>query len=57
MSHNQKMFILAILVVLCFILTAIVISYRSYGLMTLFLLSGFGLMGWGFKLKKDYQNK
>ncbi|RPF56133.1 DUF5325 family protein [Aquisalibacillus elongatus] len=57
MSHNQKMFILAVLVVLCFVAAAIIISYRNYWLMGLSLLLGFSLMGLGFKLKRDEQNR
>ncbi|PKR78490.1 hypothetical protein CEY16_01665 [Halalkalibacillus sediminis] len=56
MKHHQKMFLLAIAVVLCFIATAIVISYQNYGLMTLFFLSGIGLMGYGLRLKRNYQS-
>ncbi|WP_369405109.1 DUF5325 family protein [Piscibacillus salipiscarius] len=51
------MFILAVLVILCFVATAIMISYQNYLLIALTLLAGFGLMGYGFKLKRDYQNK
>ncbi|MFD2639629.1 DUF5325 family protein [Piscibacillus salipiscarius] len=57
MNHSKKMFILAVLVILCFVATAIMISYQNYLLIALTLLAGFGLMGYGFKLKRDYQNK
>ncbi|MGP4074097.1 DUF5325 family protein [Piscibacillus sp. B03] len=57
MNHNQKMFILAVLVILCFVATAIMISYQNYLLIVLTLFAGFGLMGYGLKLKRDYQNK
>ncbi|MDQ0160099.1 DUF5325 family protein [Alkalibacillus sp. S2W] len=55
MKYETKMLILAIIIVSCFIATAIVISYRNYGLMALFFFSGLALMGYGFKLKSEYQ--
>ncbi|GAA0452891.1 DUF5325 family protein [Alkalibacillus silvisoli] len=57
MKHEIKMLLLAIAVVSCFIAAAIVISYRSYGLFTLLLFAGFALMGFGFKLKNNYQKQ
>ncbi|WP_035512340.1 DUF5325 family protein [Halalkalibacillus halophilus] len=57
MSHHAKMLLISIGVVLCFILTAIVISYRNYLLVALFFLAGFALMGYGFKLKKAYREQ
>ncbi|SER24533.1 DUF5325 family protein [Piscibacillus halophilus] len=57
MSHNVKMFLLAVLVVLCFVLAAIVISYRNYFLLVITLLAGFGLMGYGLTLKRKHQEK
>ncbi|GEL76023.1 DUF5325 family protein [Tenuibacillus multivorans] len=57
MKHNQLMFLLAVLVVLCFLSTAIFISYRNLWLVGLSLLAGFSLMGLGLKLKRNYQNR
>jgi len=57
MKFQHKMFLLAILVVSCFIASAIVISYRNYWLFTLFLLGGFLLISYGIKLKRIYYAK
>ncbi|MGM8214329.1 DUF5325 family protein [Bacillaceae bacterium W0354] len=57
MKYHQKMFILAILVVLCFVFSAIIISYRNYWLFALSLLLGFALMGYGLKQKKIYYSQ
>ncbi|WP_188205662.1 DUF5325 family protein [Alkalibacillus aidingensis] len=55
MKHEIKMLLLAILVVASFVAAAIAISYRSYGLLILFLFLGFGMMGYGLRLKRLYQ--
>ncbi|MET3681999.1 hypothetical protein ABID56_000078 [Alkalibacillus flavidus] len=57
MKYETKMLLLAIVIVSCYIATAIVISERNYGLMALFFFSGLALMGYGFKLKRAYMRE
>ncbi|MCG5104326.1 DUF5325 family protein [Oceanobacillus alkalisoli] len=51
-AFNWKFFILAILVVFMFIAVGFAIALRSVSLIVLFILLGFGLMGYGLVLKK-----
>ena len=51
-AFNWKFFILALLVVFMFIAVGFAIALRSVSLIVLFILLGFGLMGYGLALKK-----
>lgn len=54
MKFHHKMFILSILVVICFLTSAISISYQNYWVFASGLILGFLLMGFGLKEKRIY---
>lgn len=49
---NIPMFLLATLVILMFVLVGISIAFRNIGFVLLFILLGFGFMGYGLSLKR-----
>lgn len=51
-NFNFLMFLLACLVVVMFSLVGVAVAFKSYLLISLFLLLGFAFMGYGISLKK-----
>ncbi|KGP72279.1 DUF5325 family protein [Pontibacillus yanchengensis] len=49
---NVPFFILALLAVFCFMLVGVAIGFRSVIWSIFFLLLGFGVMGYGFTIKR-----
>ncbi|MCP8616075.1 DUF5325 family protein [Salirhabdus salicampi] len=54
-KFNLKMFLLAVSVISSFSLVGVAISYHNVLLTIFFFLLGFGLMGFGLKLKGKKQ--
>ncbi|MRG85545.1 DUF5325 family protein [Salinibacillus xinjiangensis] len=52
MKYETKMFLLAVLVILCFASIGITIGFRQYLLSFGLFLLGFILMGFGLKMKR-----
>ncbi|SET86544.1 hypothetical protein SAMN05421676_109141 [Salinibacillus kushneri] len=52
MKYEQKAFLLAVLVILCYIAVGIAIGYEQHLLSAGLFILGFFVMGLGFKMKK-----